>query len=107
MHTTGASHDHRSQGFHSRPRRSPGLHAVLGRAGRGGRCRAFRIPVRHLDGRRHYRSGHMSPGRIDTSVETLGFSADLSIATHGSHQSVVLQPHDSDVRAVRIEMRRI
>ena len=52
-------------------------------------------------------TGRMSPNRIDTSVETLGFSADLSVATHGSHQSVVLQPHDSDVRAVRIELRRI
>lgn len=51
-------------------------------------------------------SGRMTPGRIDTSVETFGFSAALSVATHGAHQSVVIEPHDSDVRSVRIEMRR-
>ena len=51
-------------------------------------------------------TGRMSANRIDTSVEALGFSADLSVAAHGSRQSVVLQPHDSDVRAVRIELRR-
>lgn len=52
-------------------------------------------------------TGSATPGRIQTSVETLGFSANLTIATHGTRQSVSLQPQGTEVQAVKIEMRRI
>ncbi len=51
-------------------------------------------------------TGSAAPGHIQTSVETLGFSANLTITTHGARQSVTLQPQGTDVQAVNIEMRR-
>lgn len=52
-------------------------------------------------------SGSVTPGHIQTSVEALGFSAQLSITTVGARQSVSLKPEGMDVQAVTIEMRRI
>lgn len=52
-------------------------------------------------------TGHASRGQIQTSVETLGFSAQLSVVTRGSRQSVSIAPQGTDVRAVTIEMKRI
>lgn len=52
-------------------------------------------------------NGSVTPGHIETSVETLGFSAQLSVTTKGAHQSVSIQPQGTDVQAVTIEMRRI
>lgn len=51
-------------------------------------------------------SGSVTPGHIQTSVEALGFSAQLSITTVGARQSVSLRPEGMDVQAVTIEMRR-
>lgn len=52
-------------------------------------------------------SGRVEAGRLDTSVDTLGFSARLSVATHGRRQSVSILPNGSDVQSVTIDMRRI
>lgn len=52
-------------------------------------------------------TGNATPGHIQTSVETFGFSAQLSITTRGARQSVSMQPEGTEVQAVNIEMRRI
>lgn len=52
-------------------------------------------------------SGRIEPGRIQTTVEALGFTAHLSVSTQGSHQSVSIEPENSEIQAVRVEMRRI
>lgn len=52
-------------------------------------------------------TGRASRGQIRTSVEALGFSAQLAISTRGSRQSVSIAPQGTDVRAVTIEMKRI
>lgn len=52
-------------------------------------------------------SGHAAPGRIETAVATLGFSAQLSVATRGTRQTVSIVPQGTDIRVVRIDMRRI
>jgi hypothetical protein len=49
----------------------------------------------------------LAAGRIDTSVSTLGFAADLSVATQGKHQHVSIRPQGGDVQSVTIDMQRI
>ena len=52
-------------------------------------------------------TGTATGGSIQTSIQTLGFSAHLSVTTHGARQSVSIRPDSSDVQSVTIEMRRI
>ncbi len=52
-------------------------------------------------------TGIVTPGHIETSVATMGFSAQLTVVTKGARQSVSIQPQGTDVQAVTIEMRRI
>ena len=51
-------------------------------------------------------SGNATGGRIDASVEGVGFSAGLSLTTSGNSQSVTIRPHGTDVTLVSISMRR-
>lgn len=52
-------------------------------------------------------SGRIAPGQIETSVNSPAFSAHLSVTTQGTRQSVSIQPVNTEVRVVTIEMRRI
>ena len=52
-------------------------------------------------------SGRVAAGRLETSVDTLGFSARLSVTTHGMRQRVSILPQGSEVQSVTIEMRHI
>ena len=51
-------------------------------------------------------SGHISPGVIQSSVSSPAFSALLSVTTQGGKQSVSIQPVNTSVKAVTIDMRR-
>ena len=52
-------------------------------------------------------SGRVAAGRIETSVDALGFSAHLSVSTQGKRQSVSIRPDGGDVESVTITMQRI
>ena len=51
-------------------------------------------------------SGHIAPGVIQTSVSSPAFSAHLSVTTQGGKQSVSIQPVNTTVKTVTIDMRR-
>lgn len=49
----------------------------------------------------------VSSGKIDTSVDTFGFSAALSVSTEGKRQHVSIVPQGNDVVSVSIDMQKI
>lgn len=51
-------------------------------------------------------SGRIAPGVIETSVSSPAFSAHLSVTTQGGKQSVSMQPVNTTVKTVTIDMRR-
>jgi hypothetical protein len=51
-------------------------------------------------------SGRASGSQIQVLAQGAGFSAGLSLSTHGNHQSVVIRPQGADVTAVSISLAR-
>ncbi|MCW6509468.1 hypothetical protein [Lichenifustis flavocetrariae] len=51
-------------------------------------------------------TGQVNGNDISTFVSGLGFSARLNVTTRGNAQAVSITPEGTDIRAVRIELRR-
>ena len=51
-------------------------------------------------------TGRVSPGRIESRVSAPGFNARLSVTTQGSRQSVSVEPQDTSIRKLSVELRR-
>ena len=51
-------------------------------------------------------SGRASGSQVQAYAQGAGFSAGLSLSTHGNHQSVVIRPSGADVSAVQIALAR-
>jgi hypothetical protein len=51
-------------------------------------------------------SGRAGGGQVQAYAQGAGFSASLSLATHGNHQTVVIRPTGADVTAVSITLAR-
>lgn len=51
-------------------------------------------------------SGSIRGDDITTSVQGTGFSANLNVTTHGNAQAVSINPEGTDIKAVRIDLRR-
>jgi hypothetical protein len=51
-------------------------------------------------------SGRASGSQIQAFAQGAGFSAGLSLSTHGNRQSVVIRPQGADVTAVSIALAR-
>jgi hypothetical protein len=51
-------------------------------------------------------TGRAGGSQIQAYAQGSGFSAGLSLATHGNHQSVVIRPTGADITAVSIALAR-
>lgn len=51
-------------------------------------------------------SGRVSPGKIESRVSAAGFNARLSVTTQGARQSVLVEPQDTSIRRLSVELRR-
>ena len=49
-------------------------------------------------------SGRVTGEQIQVRVESLGFSASMSVATRGDRQSVGIWPQGTDVKEVSIDL---
>ena len=51
-------------------------------------------------------TGRVSPGKIESRVSATGFNARLSVTTQGSRQSVLVEPQDTSIRRLSVDLRR-
>ena len=51
-------------------------------------------------------TGRVSPGKIESRVTAAGFSARLSVTTQGARQSVLVEPQNTSIRRLSVELRR-